>query len=110
MPQPGETPAQPQRATLAQSSTLAAEFPKTGSAMKKSAKNMAVYGNIPTFAMRNILKGGKVRKSLWAFFMPMRNTWFHAPVPSVNATAAFEVLRNGSAWNRSFNIHASQNF
>ena len=25
--------------------------------------------NMPTFAVRNILKGGEVRKNLWAIFM-----------------------------------------
>ena len=65
---------------------------------------------IPTFAPLNILKGGEVRKSLWAFFMPYNNTRFHAPVSSVNAMTAFEVLSNGSAWNRSFNNHAKQTF
>lgn len=54
------------------------------------------------FAVRNKLKGGKVRKSLWAIFMPIKkHIRFHAPVSQVNAATAFEVLRNGSAWNRS---------
>ena len=54
------------------------------------------------FAMLYILKGGEVRKTLWAIFMPTyNNIRFHAPVSLVNATTAFEVYSNGSVWNRS---------
>lgn len=64
--------------------------------------SIAYLKKLRTFAVRNILKGGEVRKTLWAIFMSAtKHIRFHAPVSSVNATTAFEVLRNGSAWNRS---------
>ena len=62
------------------------------------------------FAMRNKLKGGEVRKCLWAVFLLMtKHIRFHAPVSQVNAATAFEVLRNGSAWNR-FSFSTKQTF
>lgn len=70
----------------------------------KSLFSIAYLKKLRNFAVRNILKGGEVRKTLWAIFMSAsKHIRFHAPVSSVNATTAFEVLRNGSAWNRSLN-------
>lgn len=77
---------------------------------EKYTESFAVNWKVRTFAVRNKLKGGEVRKSLWAIFMPIRkHIRFHAPVSQVNAATAFEVLRNGSAWNR-FLFHAKQTF
>lgn len=75
---------------------------------EKLIKKFVDMKNVSTFVVRNILKGGKVRKYMWAIFMSARkHIRFHAPVSQVNATTAFEVLRNGSVWNRSF-ISAQQ--
>ena len=62
------------------------------------------------FAALYKLKGGEVRNSMWAIFMPInRHIRFHAPVSQVNAATAFEVYSNGSAWNR-FPFPAKQTF
>lgn len=71
--------------------------------MKSLVFTFGNMNNVCIFAVRNILKGGEVRKKMWTIFMSARkHIRFHAPVLMVNATTAFEVLRNGSVWNRSF--------
>lgn len=46
-------------------------------------------------------KAGKSAIICGLFFMlTTKHIRFHAPVSLVNAMTAFEVLRNGSAWNR----------
>ena len=55
------------------------------------------------FVSTNIMRGGEVRKTMWAIFVSARkHIRFHIPVPNYNGTAAFEVLCNGLVWNRSF--------
>lgn len=77
---------------------------------EKFTESFAVDWKVRIFAVLYKLKGGKVRKSLWAIFMPTKkHIRFHAPVSQVNAATAFEVYSNGAAWNR-FLFHAKQTF
>ena len=68
--------------------------------------SIAYLKKLRNFAMHYISKGGEVRKILWAIFMSAsKNIRFHAPVSSVNATAAFRGVVQRVSVEPFFNFH-----